>query len=179
MTPGPCPTIPTARIVLRPFEMRDFGAFAAIWAMPEVIRFILPAPRTEAESWRAFQAYAGSWLLLGYGHWTAEDRADGGYLGHLGFFQGWRGLGPEFDSVPECGWVFGPRAWGRGLAREAVGAIHDWFDAERPGGRSAAMIAEGHAASARVAEGAGYRVFDRVTLGGEGVALYARAPAGG
>ena len=51
-----------------------------------------------------------------------------------------RGLGEDFDGVPEAGWVLTTDVHGQGLGREAVAAAHGWFDAQPFGGQSVAMM---------------------------------------
>jgi len=151
------PTLRTDRLILRAMRRADFPAFAAIWQEPEVMRFIGKTPRPEAESWNVFLRIAGSWALEGFGQWAVTRAADGAFLGQCGFFRAMRGLGEDFDRSPEAGWVLTTAAHGQGYGREAVGAAHEWFDAQPFGGRSVAMIEVGHEASVAVARRLGYR----------------------
>lgn len=168
------PVVETERLVLRGFTLADFPRYAAIWADPAVVRHILPGPRSEADSWRAFLGIFGGWALLGHGPWAVEERGSGRIIGHTGFFLGKRGLGPDFDDVPECGWVFAQEAWGKGLGREAVTAAHGWFDGTGLGPASVAMIEAGHVGSERIATGLGYRALRDSGLEGAPVTLYRR-----
>jgi RimJ/RimL family protein N-acetyltransferase len=156
------PVLHTDRLVLRGMEVTDFPAFARLWAMPQVTTHILPEPRDETASWRSFLMNAGSWALSGMGQWAVT--LDGRFIGQVGFFDAKRGLGPEFDGVPECGWVIDPAFQGQGLATEAAQAAHGWFD----GGHreSRVLIAVGHVASERLAARLGYRQFRVMGLDG-------------
>jgi RimJ/RimL family protein N-acetyltransferase len=156
------PRIVTERLVLRAMEPDDFPAFAALWADPAVTRAILPEPRDETASWRSFLMNAGSWALSGMGQWAVEYQ--GAFIGQVGFFDAKRGLGPDFDGVPECGWVIDPAYQGRGLATEAAKAAHGWFDGRF--GESRTLIAVGHVASERLASRLGYRQFRVMGLDG-------------
>ena len=49
----------TARTVLRPHRLDDFETYVAMWADPEVTRFIGGKPRTREESWMRFLRHAG------------------------------------------------------------------------------------------------------------------------
>jgi RimJ/RimL family protein N-acetyltransferase len=167
------PRLVTDRLVLRGMEPADFPAFARLWARPEVTRAILPEPRDETASWRAFLMNAGSWALSGIGQWAVEHQ--GVFIGQIGFFDAKRGLGAEFDAAPECGWVIDPAYQGQGLATEAAVAAHGWFDAGHK--ESRVLIAVGHVASERLATRMGYRQFRVMGLDGVDCGLSRRKRA--
>lgn len=163
LCPGKCmrtmtdiPELVTERLVLRGMTKADFPAFVAVWQEPEVVRYIGAKPRPEAESWGVFLRIAGSWALDGFGQWAITRRSDGRFLGQCGFFRAMRGLGADFDEVPEAGWALTTDAHAQGFGREAVGAAHAWFDAQPFGGSSVAMIEVGHGGSFAVANRLGY-----------------------
>ena len=153
------PVIETARTRLRPHRLEDFEALAAMWADPEVVRFIAGKPSTREESWARLIRYAGHWSLMGYGFWAVEDRETGQFLGEVGFMDFKRAIEPPLDGMPEAGWVLAPAAHGRGIATETVGAALAWGDAHFDEAHTSCIIAPGHAASVRVAEKHGYRQF--------------------
>ncbi len=168
------PVIETERLVLRAMGREDFPAMAAIWQEPEVVRYIGGKPRPISESWAVFLRIAGSWVIEGFGQWGIVRKSDGVLLGQAGFFTGMRGLGPDFDSAPEAGWVLTSSVHGQGYGREAVTAAHRWFDAQPFGGRSRAMIEVGHVASFAIAERLGYVGFRETEDLGDRVVLLAR-----
>ncbi|GGX48008.1 N-acetyltransferase [Tateyamaria omphalii] len=149
------PTINTARVTLRAMRPGEFDRFAEIWAMPDVAIYIGGTPRTRDESWRSFLNIAGHWQVTGFGQWGIEEHSSKRLVGQVGFFHGARGLGEDFDSVPEAGWVLAPEAQGVGLGIEAAQAAHDWFDRVVTG-PLVCMMDPDHAASARIAEQLGY-----------------------
>jgi len=167
------PVLRTQRLILRGMVLADFPAFVSLWQEPEVVRFI-GQPRAEAESWGGFLRIAGSWALEGFGQWAITAAADGAFLGQAGFFRGARGLGADFDSVPECGWVLTGAAQGQGLGREAVEAVHGWLDAQALAGPTVAMIEVGHEASLKLATRLGYRPMREIEEGGDRVTLLRR-----
>ena len=168
------PQLVTDRLILRGLEKDDFPAFAAVWQEPEVVRFIGAKPRPLSESWGVFLRIAGSWVINGLGQWAITRRSDGRYLGQCGFFFAMRGLGEDFDGVPEAGWVLTTDVHGQGLGREAVAAAHGWFDAQPFGGQSVAMIEMGHEGSFAVARRLGYRPMREVEDTGDRVMLLCR-----
>ncbi|WP_299149649.1 GNAT family N-acetyltransferase [uncultured Tateyamaria sp.] len=149
------PTINTARTTLRAMRPGEFDRFAEIWAMPEVARHIGGTPRSRDASWKAFIAIAGHWQVTGFGQWGIEQHRSKSLVGQAGFFYGARGMGEDFDAVPEAGWVLAPEAQGIGLGLEAVQAAHDWFDRVVTG-PLVCMIDPAHDASLRIADRLGY-----------------------
>ncbi|MGF6228438.1 RimJ/RimL family protein N-acetyltransferase [Inquilinus ginsengisoli] len=167
----PDSTIETERLVLRPHRAEDFADLAAMWADPEVTRFIGGRPSTPEESWARLLRYGGLWGLLGFGYWAVHERATSRFVGEVGFADFRRGLG--FDGVPEAGWILMPWAQGRGLAGEAVRAALAWADA-RVWDRSVCIIDPENAPSLRLAEACGYREADRITYKDHPVILLER-----
>jgi RimJ/RimL family protein N-acetyltransferase len=168
------PVIETERLVLREMVRGDFPAFAAIWAEPEVVRFIGGKPLTQIEAWDKFRRNAGSWVLDGMGQWGIFRKSDGVLLGLTGFFDAMRGLGPDFDTAPEAGWILSAAVQGQGLGLEATMAAHGWFDAQAFGGASVAIVDEGHAVSLGLAARLGYRVMRVAEFRGDRVCLLQR-----
>ncbi len=168
------PVLETERLILREMIRADFPAFAQSWRDPEVVRFILPEPRHETASWRAFQANAGSWAMDGIGQWAITLRATSDYIGQTGFFDAKRGFGPDFDSAPECGWVLARPFWGQGYASEAVAEAHRWFDQRSFPDGSRAIITSGHVASEAIARSNGYIPMRHTQSNGDHVVLYRR-----
>jgi len=167
------PFLETPRLRLRPAEPADLDAAAEMWSDEEVTRFIGGKPRTRQDVWFALLRSAGLWVFRGYGYWVVTDRQTGAFLGEAGFADFQRGLPPDLVPGPEAGWAFGRAAWGRGIASEAVTAVHEWLDANRPG-ISSCVIEPANIASIRVAEKLGYRQSGETLLGGVPVGTYRR-----
>lgn len=157
------PTIETARLVLRGHRLEDDADLAAMWGDPEVTRLIAPRPFTPEECWGRLHRHVGHWALLGFGYWVVCDKASGQILGEVGFADLRRDIDPPFDGVAESGWALVPAAHGRGIATEAVRALHEWGDARFGGARTICIINAANAASLRVAEKFGYREYARTT----------------
>lgn len=167
------PRLETQRLILRGFEKDDFAAVADMWADEDVVRFIGGKTRSAQDAWFASVRVRGMWPVLGYGYWVVTDKETGGLLGETGFADFKRGINPELSIHPEAGWAFAKTAWGRGIGKEAVGAIHAWLDDALPGPSYCIMDPE-NAASRRVAEATGYKKqFQSVYLG-EPVDVYRR-----
>jgi RimJ/RimL family protein N-acetyltransferase len=128
---GPWPPAPiwTERLVLRESEARDRAAFVELFASPEVGTYVGGArPRAELE--RAAPEVPGRRP----GHFVIE--LDGAMIGIVTFDRRAAerpGHGRPDAGEAELGYLFLPRAWGRGYAAEACAAALDWFACALPG----------------------------------------------
>lgn len=166
----------TSRLHLRPHRLSDLDAISAIYGDAAVMRHIGGQPLSREDVWHRLLRYHGHWSLLGFGLWALVERATGRVIGDAGFANFHRGLGPDFDSVPEAAWILAAAAHGRGYASEAMSAALAWRDA--PGkARSVCMIMPGNAASLRLAARLGYRVFAEAAYRGVPTILLERIEA--
>ncbi|MBB2162852.1 GNAT family N-acetyltransferase [Gluconacetobacter sacchari] len=153
--------------------MTDFHDLHAMWSDPDVVRHISGVPSSEQESWFRLLRYRGLWDLLGYGYWCVRTKADGRYVGDVGFADWKRDIEPSLDTVPEAGWVLARWAHGQGFATEALQAALAWMDG-RGVDRTVCIIAPEHAASCRVAEKCGYSLKGNACFRGEKTLLLQR-----
>jgi RimJ/RimL family protein N-acetyltransferase len=149
------PELETERLRLRGLEASDFDAFAAMYADPDVMRFIEGGrPLDRVAAWRSMALHMGHWQLRGYGQWALIERASRVFVGRAGLWHpdGWPGL--------EVGWALARPYWGRGYATEAaraaVGHAFGVIGAEEV----ISLIRPENTASIRVAERLGGR-YDR------------------
>lgn len=168
------PVIETERLRLRGHEMRDFEASVAMWADPEVRRFIGGSPSTREDSWGRFLRYVGHWQALGFGFWVVEQKSDGRFAGEVGFADFKRDMTPGFASEPEQGWALASWAHGKGFATEAVRAALDWGDKTFKSD-CVCMIDPGNSASIGVAQKAGYQRYALGNYKDKEVGLYRRS----
>lgn len=110
----------TARLRLRAHRAADLEPHAAIHSDPDVTRFLGGEPMRCEDAWRRMMAVRGAWSLLGYGYWAVERKADGAYIGLVGFSDFKRDIDPSIEGLPEMGWILAREAQGQGLAGEAV-----------------------------------------------------------
>jgi RimJ/RimL family protein N-acetyltransferase len=109
----------TARLRLRPFTAADEVVVHAIYADPEVMRWVgNGAHRTVAETRRALRAYADALRTRGYGFVAVVERSTGAVIGDAGLHP-LGGRGPDV----ELGYTLARSAWGRGYATEVAGAL--------------------------------------------------------
>ncbi|AHC99728.1 GNAT family N-acetyltransferase [Leisingera methylohalidivorans] len=153
MTP---PVLETDRLILRPHQAQDFDAVAALWAEPEVVRFISGTPATAEESWARLLRYIGHWQALGYGYWAVTLRGSGRFIGEAGFADFQRAMQPPLAGVPEAGWALAPQMHGQGIATEAVRRIHQWAEEATAWPETACIFDPSHAVSQKIARKLGY-----------------------
>ena len=154
MPPG-MNTLTTGRLILRPHRLDDFAAMSALWADPEVVRYISGTPSTPEITWARLLRNAGHWQMLGWGTWAIELRASGDLIGETGFGDYQRDITPALGPRPEAGWLLAPAHHGQGLATEAVLAAHGWADAHFDQA-TVCLIDPANHASLRLAKRAGY-----------------------
>lgn len=171
------PVLHTERLVLSGHTVDDFADSAAMWADPDVVRFIGGRPSTEEEAWSRLLRYVGHWAALGFGYWVVRERASGRFVGEVGLADFRREIAALFGGAPESGWALAPWAHGRGYATEAVGAMLAWAQSDLGAARTVCMIEPDNAPSIRVAEKLGYRPFARTFYKDAETVLFERTAA--
>jgi RimJ/RimL family protein N-acetyltransferase len=165
----------TPRLTLSVHGLKDFGDCAALWADPDVVRFIGGRPFTSEEVWTRLLRYVGHWAAMGYGYWAIRERVSGRYVGEIGFGDFRRELEPPFGPSPEAGWALAPWAQGRGLAREALTAALSWGDGRMGAfSRTVCMIHPDNRPSITLATSHGYRPFAETRYKGSPTILFER-----
>lgn len=107
------PTLETERLWLRPWRATDVPPFAEVCADEELMRYVGGVMDRPA-AFRRLAAYAGQWLLLGYGPWALEDKARGDFVGYCGIYD------PDGWPEREINWGLARPFLGQGLAAEAA-----------------------------------------------------------
>lgn len=169
------PEIETDRLILRGHRRDDFPALAAMWADPDVTRFISGRPATEHESWMRYLRYAGHWIVMGYGFWAVVRKDSGAFIGEIGFSDFKRPIDLPVRGVPEAGWAFVRSAHRQGYGSEALEACLAWADKVARFPLTTCIIEPENAPSIRLAERVGYaRVTTIAGTEGTPVGLYER-----
>jgi RimJ/RimL family protein N-acetyltransferase len=168
------PTVETARLRLRALHETDLDAHAALLGDPETVRFLGGHIVSREDAWRKLLSGFGMWAILGFGYWTVEDRADGTYLGQVGFADFKRGVMPPVEGLPEMGWMLSPRAQGKGIATEAALGALAWADQTWGRREIVAIIDEANIASIRVAEKTGFSSHEPATYKDEPILIFRR-----
>ena len=168
------PSIETKRLIFRGHRFEDFEECAALWADPQITRFIGGKPFTREEVWTKLLRYLGHWSLMGFGHWVVAEKSSGRFVGEVGFADFKREIHPSIEGEPESGWVLARWAHGRGFATEAVRAALAWADAHFSSRRTVCLISPDNVASIRVANKCGYQEFARTTYKEQPAILFER-----
>jgi RimJ/RimL family protein N-acetyltransferase len=146
MTAFEIPTLTTDRLRLRAFCAGDLGAFAAMRANPEVVRYLgTGRPFTPVEVWRMMAGFLGQWALRGYGVWACEKIDGAAFIGAIGTYH------PLEWPEPEIIYSLDRPFWRQGFATEAAGAARNWLFEHFPLGRAGSFIRPDNSASKRVA----------------------------
>ena len=162
----------TDRLVLQPVSADDFPDLCALWADPEVTRFISGQPMSSEDVWLRLLRDIGHWHSLGYGNWSIRTH-DGTLAGVVGLFDYKRLLDPPFDA-PEIGWAVAPAFHGKGVASEAVGAALKSADRDYGIARTVCMISDGNLPSIKLATRMGFNRYGEGLYKGQNVTLYER-----
>jgi RimJ/RimL family protein N-acetyltransferase len=174
---APIPTFETARLLLRPYRLDDFDAYAAMWRDPSVVRYIGGEPFSRDASWTRFLRQIGLWHHLGFGFFAIEDKTTGAFGGECGFHDLKRSIVPPIEGTMEAGWALAEPLRGRGLAEEAMRAALGWAATDGIGDRLTALIHPDNTASQRLAARLGFVEFARSTLGDGLVIMFERQRA--
>ncbi|MBD3814096.1 MAG: GNAT family N-acetyltransferase [Betaproteobacteria bacterium] len=172
MTEGPLLT--TERLELWRPVATDHAGLYAMMQSPVTRRFLGSWEPSEADLHARLLRNAGSWALYGYGTFMVRRRGEGRIVGNCGIFHSWRGLGADFDDLPEAGWILADDQVGQGVAGEAMRAAYAWFDATHGPRRTVCMIDPDNTPSIRMAEKLGFTPLRAAEFGGEKVGLYER-----
>ena len=167
-------TLETERLILRPHQLSDFENLAAMWANPDVATFIGGTPSTREESWSRLMRYFGHWPALGFGFFVVFEKATMNFLGEVGLADFHREIEPSLDGTAEAGWVFVPKAWGKGYATEAVAAVLEWYQ-KTPTPRPLTCITDiRNLASQKVAYKCGFQEAARAKYKGGDIVVFRR-----
>jgi ribosomal-protein-alanine N-acetyltransferase len=148
----PTPTLPTARLRLRPFGDADANDLFALQSDAHVLRYWDAPPWSERARAERFIAACRRMAEEGTGARLAVDRVSDGT------FIGWCSLNrwnPEYRSA-SLGYCFTAAAWGHGYATEAAGVLLRWAFGTLDLNRVQAETDTRNVASARVLEKLGF-----------------------
>jgi [ribosomal protein S5]-alanine N-acetyltransferase len=138
----------TERLHLRPFTAADQDAIHAVYADPEVMRYVgHGAHRTMAETANALRIYGEVLVRRGYSFLAVTER-DGGMLVGDGGLHPLGGQGPDI----ELGYTLARSAWGRGYATELGGALIEYAFTELKAPRVVAQVEPANRGSRHVLE---------------------------
>ena len=144
----------TPRLLLRRWRPDDLDTLARWHVDPELMRHMGKPSFTREEVEADFRRFEQHWAEHGFGLWAAEEKASGELVGRAGlaYHRVW-------SNDPEVGWLI-DRPWqGRGLATEAGAACVEYALGELGFERVVSICTAENAASRRVMEKLGFRVW--------------------
>lgn len=101
---------------MRPLQFSDLDALAAIWADPEVTRFLpsqgMPISRENTE--KSLKSFIEHWQYKGYGIWAIVENVSSQTIGYCGL--------RYLDEMKEVEVLYGLARiyWGRGIVTQAA-----------------------------------------------------------
>lgn len=107
----------TPRLTLRPWQITDLAAMAAVSGHPEVMRFF-PGVQDEEQTRAFIGRQQVQFRERGYCFFAAELKKTGAVIGFTGL--SYLELAVDFAPCVEIGWRLHPDVWGRGLAPEGA-----------------------------------------------------------
>ncbi|MEV4560362.1 GNAT family N-acetyltransferase [Kitasatospora sp. NPDC049285] len=146
--------IRTERLVLREPEARDRAAFVELLASPEVHTY-LGGPRPLDELERELSAVPERWP----GSFVVD--LDGLMIGQILLRRATGHRRPAATGKVDLGYLFLPRAWGRGYAAEACAAALDWLAGVLPGEPVVLTTQSANVSSMRLAAKLGFTEVER------------------
>lgn len=171
------PVLETSRLILRGFQSGDLGDMTAMWALPDVVRYIGGVPLTREQSWTRLLRHVGMWQVKGFGFWVIIDKATGRFIGEAGFHEMRRAMVPDIENTLEAGWGLLPDKHGQGLASEALAAMWAWAAENHPGMRITCIIDPQNAASLTLAARHDFEETARTIYQGSEVVILQKAAA--
>ena len=160
------PVLKTERLVLRPYALKDFDAFADYFASDRS-RFT-DGPVSRQEAWDLFCAGAGRWSLTGHGAWTITRGDDDTALGLVS-------LNTAIAVPhPELGWILWQGFEGQGYALEAAKVARDFAFGTLGWSDLISGVHEGNTRSIRLAERMGATHDPSIRLPAEPETLFFR-----
>ncbi len=149
-------TIETDRLRLRMFRDSDVDNLAALFADPDVMRYVgngEPVDRAEAE--KALASIIAHWDRHGFGRWAIEDKETGEFVGYGGL--------RSLFGTPEVVYHFATRHWGKGFATEMARASLRLGFTDKGFDQIVAIAKPENAASIHVMEKLGMRFEERTS----------------
>lgn len=138
---------------MQPIRDPDLDTLTAIWADPEVTRFLpsrgIPIPKADVE--KSLSSFIHHWKVQGYGIWTIKKDTSFEMVGYCGL----RYLN-ELDEI-EILYGLARPYWGKGIATQAAKASISYGFNVAALDKLIAMVLPENQASKRVIEKAGLR----------------------
>jgi len=160
--------------IMRPLQFSDLDALAAIWADPEVTRFLpnrgVPISRENTE--KSLKSFLEHWQQREYGIWVIVENGSSRIVGYCGL--------RYLDEMNEVEVLYGlaQAYWGRGLATQAAKAAVSYGFKVANLDKLIAMALPDNLASRRVIEKAGLQYEKQIHMFNLDALYYSAKPIG-
>jgi len=114
--------IETKRLLLREYTLDDFDALYEILSDPEIMKHY-PSPYDENGTMRWLRWSLDNYKTYGFGLWAVVLKNSGQFIGDCGITM----QNIDGQNLPEIGYHIHKAHWRQGYAKEAAGAVRDWF----------------------------------------------------
>lgn len=160
--------VETEHLLFRPLTLSDLDDLAALYADPEVMRF-LGGPRSRDEVQRVLNRYIREYQMYGHSFFATILKSDQCFIGQCGL------LNQEVEDQPEIelGYVLARPYWQHGLALEGIRALRDYGLQHLGVPRLISLIPPGNRASIHIAEQIGMQYERDLDQWGQHFRLYA------
>jgi [ribosomal protein S5]-alanine N-acetyltransferase len=160
--------VETEHLLFRPLMLSDLDDLAALYADPEVMRF-LGGPRSKEQVRHILNGYIREYEIYGHSFFATIQKSDGRFIGQCGL------LRQEVEEQPEVelGYVLAPEYWQRGLALEGTQALKEYGLQQLGFPRLISLIPPRNMASIHIAMKIGMRYERDVEQWGQHFRLYA------
>ena len=158
----------TEHLQFRPLTASDLDDLAALYADPEVMRF-LGGPRSKDEVQRVLSGYIREYQIYEDSVFAIVQKSDQRFIGYCAL------LKQEVEGMPEVEliYVLATDYWQRGLALEGILGLKNYGLQQLGFPRIISLIPPGNTASIHIAEKIGMRYERDVYQWGEHFRLYA------
>ena len=142
----------TEHLLFRPLTLTDLDDLTALYADPEVMRF-LSGPRNREEVQQILARYMQEYQIYGQSFFAILHKADQRFIGHCGLVNQEVAGQPEVELV----YVLAQPYWQQGLALEGTRALKDYGLQQLGYPRLISLIPPDNTASVHIAEKIGMR----------------------
>ncbi len=157
----------TERLLFRPLTDADLDELAALYADPDVMRF-LGGPRSRDEVQHVLKEYIREYQIYGHSFFATILKKDQRFIGHCGL------LKQEVEEQPEIelAYVLARPYWQQGLALEGAQALKEYGLQKLGFPRLVSLIPPDNRASIHIAEKIGMHYDRDVDQWGQHFRLY-------
>lgn len=144
--------VETDRLIIRSMQATDLESLAALWADPEVTRF-MGGPRNREEVIKMLKEDLAATPEPAFDLWPVLEKVSGKIVGDCGIIDKEVDGKTEYEVV----YVFARTSWGKGYATEAALALKSYAFQQLGLNRVIALIDPENTKSERVVEKIGFR----------------------